>query len=187
MTTEKPSWLLTYEEPEIDEIHGALMRLLAAIQAWAKAEDVALDARIENLKRENGGEIPGEYDGFSDADCWIRETEQTMFAGLAVAIASAVDPYFKAITKKHMDAGKEPAAAKKAACAELNALAHHADYNRARILANCFKHSDGNISRDYVDTYDDGRNEGDEIDYRAENWKSIIDGLRLFLFQVCGT
>lgn len=183
MTTKKPSWLLTYGEPDPGEIHDSLIRLVVAIQAWAKTEDAALDAKIEQFQQDHGGEIPDGYDGFSDASYWMRETERTMFAGLAVAIASAAEPFRKAFIAKRKAAGET----EKVANRELASIAGHSDYNRARILANCFKHSDGNVNDDYVSTYQDHREVGEKIDYSAENWTSIIDGLRRFLRQVCGT
>lgn len=183
MTTVKPSWLLTNEEAGIDDIHGALKRLLVAIQAWAKTEDAALDAKIDQLQREHGGEVPDEYDGFSDANYWIRETARTMLAGLAVAIASAAEPFRKAFVTKRKTAGETDKAVNKG----LVSIAGHSDYNRARILANCFKHSDGNVNQDYADTYHDSRKMGEKIDYSAEDWAAMIDGLRRFLLQLRGT
>lgn len=183
MKTRKPEWLLTADEAQIEGIHDTLKRLLAAIQSWAKAEDAALDARIETFMRANGGTIPEGYDGFSDDDYSIRETERIMFAGLAVAIASAAELFCKPFVQKLKDAGTT----KDAATAELAKMPRHSNYNRARILGNCFKHSKGNVSQEYVENYDDGRKKGNKIDYRAENWASIIDGLCPFLLQVSGT
>lgn len=183
MTTRKPEWLLTAYKAQIEGIRDTLKRLLAAIQSWAKAEDAALDARIETFMRANGGTIPEGYDGFSDEDYSIRETERIMFAGLAVAIASAAEPFCKRFVQKLRDAGTT----KDAAAAKLAKMTGHSNYNRARILGNCFKHSNGNVSQDYVDTYNHGPKKGDKIDYRTENWASIIDGLCPFLLQVNGT
>jgi len=54
--------------------------------------------------------------------------------------------------------------------------------NRARLLNNCFKHSNGTINKDFVKNF--GGAESDDIEYESEDWKKLISDCETFLLQL---
>lgn len=53
---------------------------------------------------------------------------------------------------------------------------------RVCLLGNCFKHNEGKIDQEFVDEC--GGNVGDEIDFDAEDWPTLIYAARRFLLEL---
>ncbi len=106
-----------------------------------------------------------------------------MYGGLAVAIASAAERYVRPRIKKDKASGMT----EKAIRESLSRMDGHASYNRARILANCFKHAEGKVTEDYITASSDGLSLGDEVDFMKEDWPQLIDNTQRLIISLIRT
>src|ERR1051325_5280866 len=126
----------------------------------------------------------GEY--VNDRYYGVDETKEALYRSLAVTAASTVENLMGLFCSEHAVALPErPNWNHKRQGLErrigdrmdINALAGFDSANRARILANCFKHSGATVSQEYID-HIGPRMLGEEIRYQDENWSAVIDGIQ---------
>jgi hypothetical protein len=113
----------------------------------------------------------------------IEETKEGLYRSFAVSVASTVENLMGVFCSEHAVAlPEQPNWNHNRQGLErliddgmdINGLAGFDSANRARVLANCFKHSDGTVSQEYID-HIGPRMLGEEIRYQDENWSAVID------------
>ena len=132
------------------------------------------------------------YDPVGDEAFLRLDTERVMLANLAVSIASTAENIIISICKYRQllyvnqrgqtDFGVACSELGKALNVPLSQLPGFNGNQRARILGNCFKHSDRSTNERYVEKY--GGDLGVEIEYQLENWPSFIDDTKTFLSEI---
>ncbi len=175
-----------------DEVNK-LRALLRAIPKW---EGVAV-AEVDALAASDLGEVSEEqrhWHGEYVNDCYydIEETNEALYRSFAVSAASMVENLMGLFCREHAVALPDrPNWPDKRQGLErligggmdFNALPGFDSVIRARILANCFKHSGGTVSQEYID-YIVPRVLGEEIRYQDENWTAVIDGIQTALLDM---
>ena len=175
-----------------DEI-SKLRRLLGAIGKWRQVADTEFDEfqKLCDQKRTPTWDEYG-YDPAQDEAFMLLETERVMFANLAVTIASAAENFIIGICKVRgvnyvSDSGETPFGI---ACqglggslkAVISELAGYSGNQRARMLGNCFKHSEGKTNQRFVDKY--GGSLGEVIEYEKETWEQMIGDTETLLREI---
>lgn len=151
-------------------------------------------ARIS--KRANQPDLPDEVaDWASDDRYEADKLLSVMYASLAVAIFAFVENMLASINRqlgitykkkngariKKPDWGLRKNAFDKKCGVNSSKWSGFKSVDRARILANCFKHNRGRKNDDAVKVLN-GKH-GDEIAYMKQDWKKMLQGVRTFLVR----
>jgi hypothetical protein len=174
-----------------DEI-SKLRRLLGAIGKWRQVADTEFDEfqKLSEQKRTPAWDEYG-YDPAQDEAFMLLETERVMFANLAVTIASAAENFMIGICKGRKlpceKSGKTDFAVAldslgKAIGRTISELPGYGGNQRARLLGNCFKHTEGKTNQRFVDKY--GGSVGETIEYEKETWEQMIGDTETLLREV---
>jgi hypothetical protein len=159
----------------------ALGGLHATITTAAQHAQESLESQYEEFLKDHQGDIPDTADEvWADEAFTLSLVRSAMYGGLAVAIASAAEKRVKAFVKKHRSAGDS----KDEAYDRLRQMTGFSDYNRARLLGNCFKHCNGKASQEYVDKMADGTTVGQELNFVDQDWEAMIRGTQALLHQI---
>lgn len=174
-----------------DEI-SKLRRLLGAIGKWRQVADTEFEEfhRLCDQKRTSIWDEYG-YDPVEDEAFMLLATERVMFANLAVTIASGAENFIIGICKVRQlpceRNGKTELSVAlgslgKAIAQTISELPGYGGNQRARLLGNCFKHSEGKTNKQFVKKY--GGAIGEEIEYETEDWPSMIDATETLLNEI---
>jgi hypothetical protein len=182
-----------FNEIEVRHEMGKLRGLLRAIPKWEEVAVAEVDALAATDLSEMSEEQRHWHDEYvNDGYYGIDQTKEALYRGFAVSAASAVENIMGLFCGEHSVALRErPNWKQKREGLErligngmdINALAGFDLANRARVLANCFKHSGGTVSQEYVD-HIGPRALGEEIRYQDENWSAVIEGIQAALLVV---
>lgn len=167
-----------------------LSTLVSAIAKWKDDSHTELDGNYAAQKAEHTDEASQEYlsDWHGEEEGRVKETARVMYAGLAVAVASHIESTFEFFCKQcgvtlpeRANWGhKRESLEKTLGC--LSSLDGHEAAQRARLLANCFKHNNGAVDDKYSDVF--GGVLGVDIPYETLAWDEIVDGTDRFLHGV---
>lgn len=177
-----------------DEI-TKLKRLLNAINKWRNTEDAEFDEFKSKVEaNSNPAWAEHGYDPLADEAFMMLATERVMFANLSVTIASAAENFLVGICKMRSvncanDRGETNFGI---ACQSLgnslnvviSDLPGFGGNQRARMLGNCFKHSEGKTNERFVKKY--GGDLGETIEYESEHWEEMIAETETLLSEVIG-
>ena len=130
------------------------------------------------------------YEDIDAEFCVDLQAIRILYAGLAVIIASGAESVVESICRDldlpigdRPDWGRKKNALEGAISASFDQISSFAGNKRARLLGNCFKHSDGNVNRELAEFA--GMREGDEIRYEDEDWHKLIKETEEFLTALC--
>lgn len=169
-----------------------LRRLLAAIGKWRRLVDTEFE-EFQKLCDQKHTSIWDEYgyDPAQDEAFMLLATERVMFANLAVTIASAAENFIIGVCKaRKLSCGKNGktdlsialGSLGKAVGQAIPELPGYGGNQRARLLGNCFKHSEGKTNGRFVEKY--GGAIAEEIEYEKEVWPSMIDATEALLNEI---
>ncbi len=175
---------------------GRLAGLKNAIEEWTKDETSRIQAYHDALEI---GEKVDEWlvDEYIDDQKSIKQMTRTAFGTLPVCIASCVEHNMWMICRyatneiKPDKKGRSPLWGQMkeglekwigAPFAFCNVPGFKDGANRARILANCFKHNSGRKNEEDVKTF--GENEEEEIAYEKEDIDRLISKAKEFLISL---
>jgi hypothetical protein len=175
-----------------DEI-AKLTRLHNAILKWSELTDKKFqEFRQQSEKQRTTQWDEYGYDPVSDEAFMLLGTERVMFANLGVSIAASAENFIVRLCKERgvncvNGKGQTDFAI---ACISLgNALGvvisdlpGYSGNQRARMLGNCFKHSEGRRNERFVEKY--GGTLGEEIEYEKEDWPGMIGDTRTLLAEI---
>jgi hypothetical protein len=182
-----------FNEVVVRDEMNKLRALLRAIPKWegvAVAEVDALAASDLSAMSEEQRHWHGEH--VNDRYYGIGETKEALYRSFAVSAASAVENLMGLFCSEHAVAlpdrpnwhhKRQGLERLIGGGLDINALPSFDSANRARILANCFKHSSGTVSQEYID-HIGPRALGEEVRYQDENWTAVIDGIQAALLVV---
>lgn len=175
-----------------DEI-GKLRRLHEAIGKWR----IGTDAEFDDFKRQcdqNRNPVWDEYgyDPVQDEAFMLLETERVMLANLGVSIASTAENLIVGICKSRnvnalnnfgiTDFGIACQSLGNSLKIVLSKLPGYDGNQRARMLGNCFKHSEGKTNQKFVEKY--GGDLGMTIEYEKEDWLGMIADTQTMLTEI---
>jgi hypothetical protein len=171
---------------------GKLRALLRAAPKWeeaATAEVNALAAADPGQMSEEQGHWHAEY--INDRYSGIEETREALYRGFAVSTASMVETmmglfcgeYEVALPRRPDWGAKKRALEVLIGEADLRNLPGFDSADRARILANCFKHNGGAVTDEYIRGIA-ARQPGEQIRYQDEDWTAVIDGIQSALLAL---
>lgn len=177
-----------------DEV-AKLNRLLSAINKWRSIEVSEFDEfKVKVESNPNPAWEDHGYDPLADEAFMMLETERVMFANLGVTIASAAENFLIGICKMRQvdcvndrgetDFGIACQSLGKSLNVVISDLPGYQGNQRARMLGNCFKHSEGKTNERFVRKY--GGNLGESIEYESESWEEMIAETETFLSEVIG-
>ncbi len=177
-----------------DEIAN-LTRLHGAILKWVEVTDKEFqDFRQQAEKRRTPQWDDYGYDPIGDEAFMLLGTERVMLANLGVSIAACAENFIIRVCKTRAvkcvnDKGKTDFGI---ACSSLGSslsvvlsqLPGYVGNQRARMLGNCFKHSEGKTNDSFVKKY--GGTVGEEIEFEKEDWPSMIADTKTLLSEIIG-
>lgn len=175
-----------------DEI-AKLRRLHEAICKWRAVADADFEA-FERQCEQNRNPAWDEYgyDPAQDEAFMLLQTERVMFANLGVSIASSAENFIIGICRVRgnnfvNDAGESHyGIAFQSLGSSLNVviseLSGYSGNQRARMLGNCFKHSEGKTNERFAKKYNVPL--GEPIEFEKENWPGMIADTDTLLSQV---
>jgi len=176
-------------------VRDEVSKLRALLQAVPKWEEVAV-AEADAFAASDHGEMSAEqqhwHDEFiNDRYFSIDVTKEALFRGLAVSAASTVENVMGMLCQEYNVALRERAnwVDKRRGLEQLIGGTSLGDIpgfdsaDRARILANCFKHNGGTVNQTYIAAIAI-RPLGEEIRYQDENWGAILDGIQTALLAL---
>jgi hypothetical protein len=169
-----------------DRAERQLRSLVDAIPSWSAAAKDRLDSYFDAAKKDYG-QVPEEVmDDMGDDLSLIESTVGDLSASMAVQIASTGERFLGSICHTRALAlpvrpnwGHKRTAVENHLHLSFDTLPGVGAITRARILANCFKHSAGMTNQEFVDLY--GGALGAPIAYENENFHGMIDGTSEFL------
>lgn len=181
-------WLAIFLPDKIDR----LRRLHEAIGKWRLIADEELEEYGKQCELER---TPAwdeyQYEPLHDEAFMMLETERAMFANLGVSIASAAENFIFYICKvrgaSYIKADKNDFSTALASLSEdigatISDLPGYLGNQRARMLGNCFKHSEGRKDQRFVKKF--GGEHGESIEYEKENWAEMIADTETLLSQI---
>jgi hypothetical protein len=161
-------------------------------QAIEKWEDVAVaEWQASEPDTTQMSDLQAEWaaNHFNDQAYMMHVTKQTMLGSFAVTMASSVENFFGALCEDlNIQLGNRAGWGQKRTGLETKLgiscddLANIKQVTKVRLLGNCFKHNEGKIDSEFVDKF--GGKVGDEIDFNAEEWPTLIDATRRFLLDL---
>jgi hypothetical protein len=175
-----------------DEI-DKLTWLYGAILKWDQESSKEFDEfQIEAKKRHSDLRDQYGYDPVEDEAFMLRETMRVMLANLGVSIAACAENFIVSYCKARglnclnsngqTEFGIACGSLSKALKVEISKLPGYKGNQRARLLGNCFKHSESQKNDRFVEKF--GGTVGEEIEYEKENWPSLIEETRTLLLQI---
>jgi len=175
----------------IPEVVARLKRLLASTVARQAAEDAELKRFIENYKPDPVAESHG-YDPIPGEVMLNEQTEKVMFANVAVAIDAEKENFLIYVCKElglggtkkedHLTFDAAIRVLVRATKIDLRKLPGAKGHERARLLANCFKHNAWKVSEEAFKEL--GGKVDDDIAYEKEDWAQMIDDTGLVLDEI---
>lgn len=160
-----------------------------AIEKWEDVAAAEWEASRPNTAEMDDLQAQWAADHFNDQAYMMHVTKQSMLGSLAVTIASSVENFFGALCEdRGIQLGDRAGWGQKRQRLEADLGINFGDLGgveqvtRVRLLGNCFKHNEGKIDQEFVDGC--GGNVGDEIDFDAEDWPTLIDATRRFLLEL---
>jgi len=180
-----------------DEI-AKLKRVLEFIEHWERISDAKLKNLVQSESEREHHEIAAQYgyDYVNDEAFMLRQIAQTMYANLAVTVATSAETFIdrfcgtKGLSYKNKS-GKEiekPNLGHKKRALEkvLNVRFENIDgfemNRKARVMGNCFKHNDGCADEEFSKRY--GSQKGEALEYDTEDWGRIIEDTKTFLLNI---
>jgi hypothetical protein len=170
-----------------------LRRLHEVINKWravADTEFASFQRQCEQNRKPAWGKYG--YDPVQDEAFMLLETERVMFANLGVSIASCAENFIVGICKSRgnnyvNNAGESHyGIACKSLSSSLNVeisdLPGHAGNQRARMLGNCFKHSEGKANEKFATKYSVPL--GEPIEFEKEDWSRMIVDTQTLLSEI---
>ncbi len=167
----------------IDEAH----------RGWKQGADERLLNIVEGYRKEDIEISPSYLEQLNIESSLLQETERVMFAGLAVAIASVTENIVGGMCKhlnlplvksdgtriERPNFGNKQTAIEKHLGIKFCRLTGFDGNRLARLLANCYKHSEGRVNQELAKAF--RRTKGEVIAYEKENWGHMISETKLFL------
>lgn len=180
--------ILPYEIANLTRLHGKVLK-------WVEITDKEFqESRQQAEKRCMPQWDEYGYDPISDEAFMLLGTERVMFANLGVSIAACAENFIIRVCKAR---GVKCVNGKgqtdfSIACTSLGTslkigifqLPGYSGIQRARMLGNCFKHSEGKTNDSFVKKY--GGVVGKEIEYEKEDWPSMIADTNRLLSEIIG-
>ncbi len=181
----------------VQDEESRLLVLIDVIPTW---QAVALDALTKRASVLRASKLDPDLRQTSEDDLGndhdlVLQTVRALYASLAVSIASAAENYVGSICRRKnllVDAAGHPLARPDWGVKRQklqDALAFNFDdlegfvlNKKARLLGNCFKHSDGRRNEQLASQF--GGTEGEVIEYENENWRDLIEGTGSFLHGI---
>lgn len=174
------------------EIQRAV-RLKTAVDKWTQVSEAEFKEFESDIQQQwNPLWDSHGYDPLADELGSLLDTERLMWANLAVTISSITESFLVRVCKSYgLDhIGGNGRADFAIACkslsqklaTDLRSLPGAKDNQRARHLANCFKHNDRRRDQVFIDAFNGSINE--EIEYEKEDWSKMIDDTRLVLESI---
>jgi hypothetical protein len=175
-----------------DEIAN-LTRLHGAILKWVEVTDKEFhDFRQQAEKRRTPQWDDYGYDPIGDEAFMLLGTERVMLANLGVSIAACAENFIIRVCKARgvTCVNKKGKTDFSIACTSLGAslkieisqLPGYIGNQRARMLGNCFKHTEGKRNDFFVEKF--GGVVGEEIEYEKERWPSMIADTKTLLSEI---
>jgi hypothetical protein len=170
-----------------------LTRLHTAILKWAGVAEMDLQGfRQEVEKRRTPQWDEYGYDPIIDEAFMLLGTERVMFANLGVSIAACAENFIIRVCKARevnclnkngqTDFGIACQCLGCSLKTVISELPGYSGNQRARLLGNCFKHSEGKTNDRFVEKY--GGVVGEEIKYEKEDWPSMIADTNRLLSEI---
>jgi len=186
------NWDEMYIEVEIDRLE----ELRGAIQKWSDDAKAKLDKTINDYKTQHSVIPEGVWDSFGDRAFVDQDTERILYAGLASAVASCAEHVVENFCQRERvllvnKAGKtinRPNWGHKKSALEQYLKVDFLDLEGfdlnklARLLSNCFKHSDSCVDARLAER--PGFTKGAKVEYEKQDWKKMIVGTGSFLLAL---
>ena len=160
-----------------DEI-GNLTRLHKAILKWVEVAEMDSQGFRQEVERRRTPQWDDEYDPISNEASNRLATVRVMFANLGVTIAACAENFIiricnvRSVTCVKGHFGSTCDSLGKSLGVEISQLPGYAGNQRARLLGNCFKHTEGRTDDRFAGKY--GGAVGEDIQYEKEDWPSMI-------------
>lgn len=174
-------------------IRDELSKLRAVLRAIPKWERIAVTEvqKVERLDTTRFSDLQHSWHESRIVEEYelLDDVSEHLHAGLAVGIASAIEKIFGMLCAEYEQPlpqrpqwGHKRSAIQRILRSRIDRLPGCDSATRARLLGNCFKHSEGKMNRDWVRKF--GGSAGEDIRYADEDWKAMIDGSQQFLLAL---
>lgn len=175
-----------------DEI-AKLMRLHEAIRKWKDLTNSEFQEICDSVKQQQNSVWDRySYDPLEDEAFMLLDTQRVMFANLGVSIAATAENFiirvgmYRGLNCLNGDGQPHFDIACRCLGCSLKVvifeLPGYKENQRARMLGNCFKHSEGKTSDRYARKYKVPV--GQAIEYEKEDWTGMIEGTRFLLTEI---
>jgi hypothetical protein len=181
-----------FNECVVRDERAKLTALLKAIPRWEKLAATEVQKAEQDIDWDALSDLQREWheNHINDEHYLLHHTAERLYAGLAVSIMATLESILGMLCAEQgvklgpkADWGdKRKAIQRKLRKKRLDTFVGIAAVTRVRLLGNCFKHNDGKQNQEWVKKY--GGKLHDEIEYRNEDWKELVDSIERFLLAV---
>lgn len=183
-------------------VQDEMRKLRSVHDAILKWEELDSDELASEMAKQNGKQSPEQQywisEHFNDRAYLLYETANVMFANLAVRITASVENFMGALcTDNNLEIvdsrgnpvdrpnwGHKRPVLERHFSINLSTFRGYENVRIARLLSNCFKHTEGKADEALAEHYSVGFDE--EIKYGEVDWVALLRDTEAFLLQLAG-
>lgn len=165
--------------------------ILNAIVKWNNVVRKELSNQQSNLEKKEASEneLEDMMETIGEEKYTIDETKRVMYATISVSLFAVMENFLRelcdimGINKRNKPNWRDFRRLIEKVCnIQFNKIPSFENVNRIRLLNNCFKHSNGTVSKEFAKKFN--LNEGDIIKYELEDWDRLIKDCKSFMSSI---